>query len=187
MRYAAAIWLEGAALPEVDRMRQLWDSQHDAVAAHITVVYPQAPVGSEEALLEVASQAARGTRPFPVRLDRWADLEGLRRLHPLGTRYLTGAFPDFPNAIVLLLSTGASEVLALRRSLDAAFRQPHEVLDHPPFLTIGQGLDDNQTAAVATALVGYRPDLAAEVRAFDVLREDEDGTFRSLRTLALEG
>lgn len=187
MRYAAAIWVEGSSLPEIDLLRRLWDGQHEVVAAHVTIVYPQTPVGTEEVILEVAARAARATRPFPVRLDRWVDLGDLRRLHPRGTRYLTEAFPAFPNAIVLLPSTGASEVLALRRNLDEAFGQPPEILDHPPFLTIGQGLDDQQAAAAATALARYRPDLALDVRAFDILRYDDEGAFRSLRTLVLGG
>jgi hypothetical protein len=187
MLYAAAIWVEGSFLLEIDVLRRLWDAQHDAVAAHITIVYPQTPVGTEEEILDCAARAARAMRPFRVRLDQWTDLDGLRRLHPLGTRYLTDAFPGFPSAIVLLPSTGASEVLALRRNLDDAFGQPREVLDHPPFLTIGQGLDDRQAAAAATALARYRPDLKAEVSTFDVLKYDEGGAHHSLRTLALGG
>ncbi len=187
MKYAATIWVEGGSLPEIDVLRRLWDSQHDLTAAHITVVYPQAVVGTRDAILEVAAHAARATRPFAVRLDRWIGLTGLRRLHPVGTDYLISAFPGFSNAIVLLSSAGASEVLALRQELDDAFCQPHEVLDHPPFVTIGQGLDDQQAAAAATALGRYRPNLVFEARAFDILEEDDTGTFRSLRTLMLEG
>lgn len=185
VRYAASIWVEGPATSEIERLRRPWDSQQKAVAAHMTVVYPQLASVEEPSLLDGARNALEGAPRFSVSLDHWADLAALEALHPAGTRVLTAAFPDFRNPIVLLPDASGATVLDLRRRLGAVFDQPPELLDHPPFVTIGQGLDDRRAAEASAELATYLPSLAFDVRAVDILRIDASGAAHSLGLVAL--
>jgi hypothetical protein len=182
-RYGATIWVEGPARLEVDRLRQRWDGQFHAVAAHMTVVYPQT-VDDDASIVDGCRDAVASAGRFTVRVDRWAGVRDLEAIHPTGTRYLAEAFPAFPEAIVLLPDDSGAAVLDLRRRLDAAFDQHPVLLDHPPFVTIGQGLDQRRVAEAATELTSWRPDLSFDVATVDILRED-DGVFRSVGQTSL--
>lgn len=178
-RYGATIWVEGPSRAEVDRLRERWDGQVDIVAAHMTVVYPQT-VGEDASIVDRCQNAVASSGRLTVRLDRWAGMRELEAIHPTGTRYLAETFPAFPEAIVLLPDAGGARVLDLRRRLDEVFGQPPVLLNHPPFVTIGQGLDEQRAAEAAAELASWRPDLAFEVAVVDIVREDGDGVFRSV-------
>jgi hypothetical protein len=185
--HAATIWVEGPARSEIERLRQRWDSQHAAVAAHMTVVYPQPARVEEASILARAREALRGAQPFTIRLIRWAGLGDLEAIHTTGTAVLLAAFPNFQNPIVLLPDASGLAVLELRRRLNAVFDQPVALLDHPPFVTIGQGLNEREAAEAAAALSTYQPGLSFEVHAVDLLRLDPSGASSSLGRVDLAG
>lgn len=184
--YAATIWVDGPARPTIDGFRRRWDSQVDVVGAHMTVVYPQ-PIADDRSVLDRVRRAVASVGSFTVRLDRWVRLGDLDAIHPAGTRHLVSAFPGFPDAIVLLPDATGDAVLDLRRRLDAVFGQPGALLDHPPFVTIAQGMDEPAASLALDELASYRPDLRFEVGAVDVLRADGAGAFRSLGLAGLRG
>ncbi len=179
MRYGATIWVEGPARADIEVFRIKWDSAQATAGPHMTVVYPQA-VADATSIQDRAAAMLRDRSPFEVTLERATDYKGLGDLDPEGTAWLRSAFPEFRNPIVLLPSAGGSGVLELRRLLDPLFGQPSEALNHPPFVTIGQGLDEADAAEVIRSLADYWPDLRFEVPAVDILEVDDDGGWRSL-------
>ncbi len=187
MRYAVAIWVEGAALPEVDLLRRLWDNQHDSVAAHITVVYPRQPYARRE--LSSTARNERHERPPPS----WCASTGGQTSRVFGSSIVSERTIWRTRTRASPMRLSSCPQRGRRKSSRCDGGSTTRSSSHPrsstipPFLTIGQGLDDEESSAAETSLARYRPDLAVEVRAFDLLREDDAGTFSTLRTLALEG
>jgi hypothetical protein len=179
MKYGATIWVEGPARAGIQALRIKWDSAQATAGPHMTVVYPQA-VAHATSIQARAAALLRDRSPFEVTLERATDYTGLDDLDRDGTAWLRRAFPEFRNPIVLLPSAGGVDVLGLRRLLDPLFGQAPEALGHPPFVTIGQGLDEADAEEVMRSLADYRPNFSFEVRAVDVLEVDDAGGWRSL-------
>ena len=163
----------------MNEFRARYDAMYELVGAHITIAFPdQIELDFEEArvrLTDIASQ----TKPFTVILDRWVGINDLLYFNPKPTRFLIERYPNAVNALFLVASAGANEMVELRYAFDAVIPQPSLLLDYPPFMCFGQTLSDEEYVKASTALADFKPDFRFQISEFQFLREGADGVWNT--------
>jgi hypothetical protein len=155
----------------LDALRRRWDPHVDLVPPHITIAFPAVPVADAAARFDAL---AADLAPFTVRLSAPrgpGDFTG-----PLAPAldFLVRRYPNARGWVVAVAEAGAEAMLALRRGASVAIPQPPELLDFPPYLTLGQTLDE-----VAGPLAAARATFAGlSWRVTEILLAQEDAAGR---------
>jgi 2'-5' RNA ligase len=185
MRCSVAITPDEHVSAAMNELRQHYDAHYRAVVPHLTVAFPEHYAGALDTVRAQVAGLVRGVPAFTVVFDRWASMIELLAQHRVGTEFLIDRYPNAVNLIVLLAGQGAAEILALRRALSPAIPQPPELLDYPPYGTIGQSLSDAEFASARQGLRGFQPRLEFHVRSVDFYAEQPDGSWPVLASLPL--
>lgn len=144
------------------------DPEAHAIAPHITLLGPtDLDPGAVRAVDEHLAAVAQDHRPFVVQLRG------------------TGTFRPVTPVVFLQLSRGIADCEQLERGirqgpLDTQVRFPYH-----PHVTVAHGVPEPVLDEVFDRLSGYEASFV--VTGFSRYEQDEDGTWRSVRTFALRG
>lgn len=185
MRCSVALTPSEEVSAAMNAKRRLYDAHYEVVVPHLTVAFPEHFSGSISAIQEEVAAIAQTTPAFTATFDRWASANDLLAQYRAGTEFLIERYSNAVNLIVLLVGPGADEILGLRRALHRVIPQPPQLMDYPPYGTIGQSLSDEAFAEAITALRDFRPNYSFAVSHLDFYAEQPDGTWPILGSYAL--
>lgn len=185
MRCSMALTPDAATSAALNEIRARYDAHYGAVVPHVTVAFPDECAGDLTAVQAMAASIVQGVPAFTATFDRWVSVTELLAEHRAGTEFLLARYSNAANLLVLLASQGAAEMLQLRAALSQAIPQPPELLDYPPYTTIGQSLSEQDFIAAKAALKDYRPNYSFVVKHIDFYAEQADGSWPILASLPL--